>query len=208
MVKLEEVEDEEFVNTHPGEKDFFDDDDDDFTDTGTCSPLTHSIVYLLLLLFRAITLYPLSPVPNPTPTQTQALHLRPANPPASESEVSTDSDAPTAPPSESLTDRLYALQDMVSPSTRRKLSSGFNTTKSYLTSGAWFGGKAVWIITTSMLLWGVPFGIALVEEQQALEMEKEQKMRELGNEVLAGGGGGNAGSGGLAAGQGRVGASL
>lgn len=42
----------------------------------------------------------------------------------------------------------------------------------------------MWIISTSALLLGVPFALAVVEEQQVMEMEREQKMREMGNEVL------------------------
>jgi len=50
--------------------------------------------------------------------------------------------------------------------------------------GLWLGGKGAWIVSTSALLWGIPFALALVEEQQIAEMEKEQKMREMGNELL------------------------
>ena len=39
------------------------------------------------------------------------------------------------------------------------------------------------MVSTSALLLGVPFALALVEEQQVVEMEKEQRMREMGNEV-------------------------
>ena len=42
----------------------------------------------------------------------------------------------------------------------------------------------MWVISTSALLLGVPFALALVEEQQYVEMEKEQKVREMGNELL------------------------
>ena len=45
------------------------------------------------------------------------------------------------------------------------------------------GGKTMWVVSTSALLLGVPFALALVEEQQVVEMEKEQRMREMGNEV-------------------------
>ena len=43
-------------------------------------------------------------------------------------------------------------------------------------------------MSTSALLVGVPWALAFAEEQQVLEMEKEQKMRDLGNEVLVQGG--------------------
>lgn len=46
-----------------------------------------------------------------------------------------------------------------------------------------FGGKAIFVISTSALLIGVPFGLAIGDEAQMMEMEKEQRMREAGNEV-------------------------
>lgn len=45
------------------------------------------------------------------------------------------------------------------------------------------GGKTLWVLSTSALLLGVPWALAFAEEQQVIEMEKEQKMREMGNEV-------------------------
>ena len=45
------------------------------------------------------------------------------------------------------------------------------------------GGKTLWVVSTSALLLGVPWALAFSEEQQVIEMEKEQKMREMGNEV-------------------------
>jgi import receptor subunit TOM22 len=50
-------------------------------------------------------------------------------------------------------------------------------------SGVFFSGKALWVISTSALLLGVPWALAFAEEQQVFEMEKEMKMRESGQEV-------------------------
>ena len=41
----------------------------------------------------------------------------------------------------------------------------------------------MWVVSTSALLLGVPYALSIAEEQQVVEMEKEQKMREMGNEV-------------------------
>lgn len=46
-----------------------------------------------------------------------------------------------------------------------------------------FGGKTLFVVSTSALLLGVPWALAFVEEQQVVEMEKEMKMREMGGEV-------------------------
>ncbi|MCJ1313894.1 mitochondrial import receptor protein [Agyrium rufum] len=101
-----------------------------------------------------------------------------------ESEISDPDDDMYGPESESLSERISALQDMVPPATRRKISSTINTTSSYLSSGLWFSGKAIFVLSTSLLLFGVPFGLAVMEEQQIAEAEMEQKARSMGAEVL------------------------
>jgi mitochondrial import receptor subunit TOM22 len=45
------------------------------------------------------------------------------------------------------------------------------------------GGKALFVLSTSALLLGVPWALAFAEEQQVVEMEKEMRMREMGSEV-------------------------
>ena len=74
---------------------------------------------------------------------------------------------------------------MVPPATRRRISSTVSTTSSYMKSGLMLGGKTLWVVSTSALLLGVPWALAFAEEQQVIEMEKEQKMRDMGNEVSA-----------------------
>jgi import receptor subunit TOM22 len=100
-----------------------------------------------------------------------------------DSELSDDDEA-AAPVSESLGDRIAALKDIIPPATRRRIASTYDTVSSYAQTGLWFSGKSAWVISTSALLWGIPFALSLVEEQQYAEMEKEQKMREMGNELL------------------------
>ncbi|MCJ1341337.1 mitochondrial import receptor protein [Bachmanniomyces sp. S44760] len=104
------------------------------------------------------------------------------------SSINSTTSTPANDLSESLTDRLLALKDIVPPTTRRRIASATTTTSSYILSGLFFSGKALWVVSTSALLVGVPWALAFAEEQQVLEMEKEQKMRDLGNEVLVQGG--------------------
>ena len=52
-------------------------------------------------------------------------------------------------------------------------------------AGSW-GGKGMWVLSTSALMIGVPWALAFVEEQQVLEMEREQKAREGAGEVSLG----------------------
>lgn len=154
MVRLEEVEDEEFHRVQANEQD----DDDDYTDTGI-SPLLRSFARSPIL-GHSLTIYP----------------------PLDSSLSDGDDIIPTAS-SETLTERILALRDIVPPAARRRISAGLEMASSYVTSGLWLGGKAMWVLSTSVLLVGVPFALAVGEEQHLAEMEKEQRIRELGNEV-------------------------
>ncbi|KAH7037877.1 mitochondrial outer membrane translocase complex, subunit Tom22 [Microdochium trichocladiopsis] len=103
-----------------------------------------------------------------------------------DSEISHDSDYD--PVNESLSERLYALRDMVSPQTRGTISSAVSTTTNAVRSVLSFGGKTLWVVSSSALLLGVPWALAWAEEQQVMEMEKEMRMREMGSELLTAGG--------------------
>ncbi|PKS13328.1 hypothetical protein jhhlp_000099 [Lomentospora prolificans] len=103
-----------------------------------------------------------------------------------DSEISTDSEFD--PEEESLADRLYALRDIVPPTTRGWIASKVNSVVGLGTSSLWFTGKALWAISSTALLLGVPFAICVTEEQQVMAMEQEYKMREVGSEVLTAGG--------------------
>lgn len=99
-----------------------------------------------------------------------------------DSEISTESDYD--PTNESLSERLYALRDIIPPQTRASIASKVNATTSAIGNVLSFGGKTMWVISTSALILGVPWALAWAEEQQVLEMEKEMKMREMGGEIL------------------------
>ena len=88
---------------------------------------------------------------------------------------------------ETFADRIAALADIVPPTYRKKLSSAANTTYDWTTSGLSFSGKALWVISTSALLLGIPWALAFSEEQQMQEMEREMRMQQGANEVLTGG---------------------
>ncbi|KAF2502193.1 mitochondrial import translocase, subunit Tom22 [Lophium mytilinum] len=101
---------------------------------------------------------------------------------------STDSDNDSEislAPDESLYERISALQDIVPASTRRKISSTVSTTTSWVKSSLLFGGKSLWVISTTTLLLGVPWALAYSEEQQMVEMEREMKMQQSASEILA-----------------------
>ncbi|KAG8530452.1 uncharacterized protein KY384_004954 [Bacidia gigantensis] len=85
-------------------------------------------------------------------------------------------------PSESISDRISALKDMVSPSTRRKVTSTWDRSFSVAKISASYTGKFAWALTTSALLVMVPFALAFLEEQQINEQEKEMKAQEAARE--------------------------
>jgi len=87
-------------------------------------------------------------------------------------------------PDETLLDRISALQDIIPPKQRKALSNGFQTATSWVQTGLLFGGKTLWVVSTSALLLGVPWAMAFAEEQQMVEMEREMKVQQSANEML------------------------
>ncbi|KFY90316.1 hypothetical protein V498_06049 [Pseudogymnoascus sp. VKM F-4517 (FW-2822)] len=101
-----------------------------------------------------------------------------------DSEISSDDEAPPTL-DESLAERLIALRDIIPPTTRTTISNIFNTTSSYVATTLGFGGKAIFVLSTSALLLGVPWALAFAEEQQIADMENEMRAREAGSELLS-----------------------
>lgn len=103
-------------------------------------------------------------------------------PNTTDSEISEESEYD--PESETLADRLYALRDIIPPTTRGYISAKVDAVAGAVGATLSFGGKALWVVSSSALLLGVPWALAWAEEQQVVEMEKEMKMREMGSEIL------------------------
>ncbi|KAJ4304243.1 hypothetical protein N0V88_001856 [Collariella sp. IMI 366227] len=91
------------------------------------------------------------------------------------------------PLDETLADRLASLQDIIPASARGWISHKCEATSSAVQTVLSFAGRAAWTLSVSALLVGVPFALAYSEDQNFAAMEQEQRMRELGGEVLAGG---------------------
>ena len=58
-----------------------------------------------------------------------------------------------------------------------------STASSWLRSGLQLGGKGLWLVSTSVMLLGVPWALAYADEQQMMEMEKEMQAQRVANEV-------------------------
>ena len=98
-----------------------------------------------------------------------------------DSEVSSESDLEVE--GETVYDRLYALKDIVPPSARRNVTSSVSALTSFAKSTVSFSGKALWVISTSAFLLGVPWALAYSEEEQYIQLEREQGMVKGANEV-------------------------
>lgn len=103
-----------------------------------------------------------------------------------DSEISNESEYD--PSDETLAERLYALRDIVPPTTRGWISSRVSEISSTAWSVLSFSGKGAWVITTSALFFGVPFALSFAEDQQLTAMEQEYNMRQTGSELLTAGG--------------------
>ncbi|KAK3680081.1 mitochondrial import receptor subunit Tom22 [Recurvomyces mirabilis] len=93
---------------------------------------------------------------------------------------------------ETLFDRLAALQDIVPPTYRKSISNAASTGYSWAASAAGFSGTALWVVSTSALLLGVPWALAFSEEQQVQEMEREMRMQQNAQGMLTQGATGEA----------------
>ncbi|KAJ5561560.1 hypothetical protein N7535_003976 [Penicillium sp. DV-2018c] len=99
-----------------------------------------------------------------------------------DSEISDDEDLEIG--EESLYERITALKDIIPPSARRNLSNTVSSLTSLTKATLSFSGKSLWVISTSAFLLGVPFALAYAEEEQYIQMEREQGMIKGANEML------------------------
>jgi import receptor subunit TOM22 len=156
MVKLEVVEDEDLNRPQVGPEDEEEWDTDDGKSPG-------------LLLFISM-----HPIISPSPSLLCSLsHL-----------LESDTSSVTSSlAEESLYDRLAALQDIIPPRQRAVLSNSYNSATSWVGKGLTFGGQALWVISTSVLLVGLPWALAYAEDQVLAEQEAQVKMQQTANEV-------------------------
>ena len=105
-----------------------------------------------------------------------------------DSEISDASDLGAAD-EESLFDRIAALKDIVPPKTRTKLYNFTSSVADATSTGVTYGGKGMWVIISSVLLLGVPYALALSEEQALMEAERQQGMMQEGAQGIMQSGG-------------------
>ncbi|KAL4402580.1 mitochondrial import receptor subunit Tom22 [Malassezia pachydermatis] len=81
---------------------------------------------------------------------------------------------------ETIWDRICALKDIISPSTRATIAKTWNTTTAYGYAGGWVAGKLIWIGVTSALLVGLPFALAVEDESRIAAQEKDMIAQQQG----------------------------
>lgn len=82
------------------------------------------------------------------------------------------------------------------PTTRAWVGDKVDACTSAVKATLLFAGRAAWAVSVSALLVGVPFALAYGEDQNLMAMEQEERMRQMGGEMLTAPGGGVGGEGG------------
>lgn len=151
--------------------------------SGICAP-TITYIYITFSLIKC-SLISNSHPETPLPINLNANNILPPI----DSELSDASDLDQAIPSESLTDRLLALRDIIPPKTRTRLSSATTSVYNFSSSCVNFSGKALWIVSTSVMLLGIPWALAVGQEQELMEQEREANMYKEGAGAMLDAGG-------------------
>lgn len=86
---------------------------------------------------------------------------------------------------ETLCERISALKDIIPAPCRSKITCAASSTYNTLTSGLLKVGSITWVLTTGALLLGVPLSLSILAEQQLMELEKEFKLQQGANDILA-----------------------
>lgn len=89
---------------------------------------------------------------------------------------------------ETLLDRIAALKDIIPPKARAHISNVSSSIFSATSTGISFGGKGIWVIATSVLLLGIPYALALGDEQQLMEEERQRGLMAEGAQGMIQGG--------------------
>lgn len=84
---------------------------------------------------------------------------------------------------ETVYDRLVALKDMVPPKHRARISGAAEGLYNAVAATLRFSGSSLWVISTSAIMLGVPYALAVGEEAQMVEMEKDMKAQQLASSV-------------------------
>jgi import receptor subunit TOM22 len=110
-----------------------------------------------------------------------------ANAPIIDDESEEEDDDDYFDEDETIYERIVALKDIVPPKQRDQVSNVVSSAYSTVYSAVSKVGNLTWVLTTSALLLGVPLSLSILAEQQLMELEKEFKLQQGANDILASG---------------------
>lgn len=84
-----------------------------------------------------------------------------------------DALVPWSKESETLSDRFYALKDIIPPTTRQSIGLAISTTASWIKWSGLKVGNAAWIVTTTSLLVGLPLVLSIQTEGDIMAQEAQ-----------------------------------
>jgi len=99
------------------------------------------------------------------------------------SDTSSDISEADAIENESLYDRIVALRDIIPASQRASIARTFSTIYNFGRVTTFIGGKAAYILFTSVLMIGIPFVLSLEEDRALAEQEKQFQLQQGMSEV-------------------------
>lgn len=93
---------------------------------------------------------------------------------------------------ETIADRIYALRDIVNPSTRASIAQRWNSFWDKSISTGRGLGNFAWVATTSIILVGLPMALSIEAESMLVSHEKELERQQQGQHTLTSPGAGSA----------------
>jgi mitochondrial import receptor subunit TOM22 len=78
--------------------------------------------------------------------------------------------------SETLIDRIVALKDIIPARQRDAIARMSSKAYSYGTIATFIGGKAAYVVITSVLMLGIPYALTLEEDRMIAEQERQMQM--------------------------------
>ena len=94
----------------------------------------------------------------------------------SEEDEEEDEDDDDITIEESIYERFVALKDIIPIKQRTKVSNAVNGVWEWITWSGKTGGKLAFVLSTGVMMVGVPYALAVAEEGQMVEMEREMKV--------------------------------
>ncbi|EFP86509.1 mitochondrial import receptor protein [Puccinia graminis f. sp. tritici] len=85
---------------------------------------------------------------------------------------------------ETIVDRIYALRDIIRPTTRESICERWNSIWEKSSSTGRTLGNLAWVLTTSIILVGLPMALSIEAESMLVSHEKEMERQRQGQHTL------------------------